>query len=151
MKKEKETILEKAKRKANSAKEKVVDFVDEHRAGIYVAGLTAIGIGGSVLFGKGIHKLNVKARNLIEDEVQLKNQVLGLMEKGSQWREEDYRQSWDKVNELAETLKMQPGEEYIITAPGTYVGQDEMAVSHMVDGTGVYPPDDDCNQETEGE
>lgn len=138
MKKEKETILEKAKRKANSAKEKVVGFVNENGELI---------VGGTVLIASTIAGIAftknacIRAKHTAEDEANLENKMLRIMERGSQWREEDYRESWDKVNELAKTLKMQPGEEYVITAPGTYVGMDEMAVSHMVDGTGVYPPE----------
>lgn len=144
----KETMLEKAKRKANSAKEKVTDFVEEHRTAIYVAGLSAIGVVGTVLLGKSICKLNEKANSIIRD---VENETLSLMERGSEWREEDYRENWDIVNGVARGLDLKPGEEYIITAPGTYVGQDELVVSHMVDGTGVYPPDEDGKPEVEGE
>lgn len=148
MKKEKETILEKAKRKAHSAKEKVVGFVNEN--GELVVGGTVLIVStiAGIAFTKNVCS---KAKLAGEHKEQLKNQVLSLMEKGSQWREECYRENWDIVNGVARGLDLLPGEEYIITAPGTYVGQDELCVSHMVNGIGVYPPDNDCNQETEGE
>lgn len=148
MKKEKETILEKAKRKAHSAKEKVVGFVNENGELIVGGAVLVASTIAGIAFTKNVCN---KAKHAAENEEQLKNQILGLMEKGSQWREEDYRENWDIVNGVARGLDLKQGEEYIITAPGTYVGQDELIVSHMVNGTGVYPPDDDCNQETEGE
>lgn len=143
----KETMLEKAKRKANSAKEKVANFVEEHRAAIYVAGLSAIGVAGSVLLGKRICKLNAKATGLICD---IENETLSLMERDSAWREEDYRENWDIVNGVAKALDLKPGESYIIEGPGIVDGHD-LIVSHMVDGIGVYPPDEDEKPEVEGE
>lgn len=144
----KETMLEKAKRKANSAKEKAVCFWNENGEMIVLIGTGVVGIAGTILFAKHVCK---KAEEAALHEEQIKKQCLSLMERGSAWREEDYRESWDAVNSLAGTLNLKPGEEYIITAPGTYVGQDELAVSHMIDGTGVYPPDEDEKPEVEGE
>lgn len=149
MNKEKETILEKAKRKAHSAKEKVVGFVNENGELIIGGTVLIVSTIAGIAFTKNVCN---KAKHAAENEEQLKKQVLGLMEKGSQWREEDYRENWDIVNGVARGLDLKQGEEYIITAPGTYVGQDELTISHMVNGTGVYPPENvDSNSETEGE
>lgn len=144
----KETMLEKAKRKANSAKEKAVCFWNENGELIVSIGAGVVGIAGTILFEKHVCDKAEKAVALHEEQLQ---QCLSLMERDSAWREEDYRESWNAVNSLAETLDLKAGEEYIITAPGTYVGQDKLAVSHLVDGTGVYPPDEDEKPETEGE
>lgn len=60
-----------------------------------------------------------------------------------------YKETWDKVNEFAKTLKLQPGEMYIIEDQMQFQGDDYYSevdfsmpvVSHLVFNETIYPPD----------
>lgn len=61
----------------------------------------------------------------------------------SNW-DEKYREKWDKVNEFAKTLDLDEGESFWIDEPSQYdVESDEPIVSHMINGSGCYPPEID--------
>lgn len=61
----------------------------------------------------------------------------------SNW-DEKYREKWDKVNEFAKTLDLDEGESFWIDEPSQYdVESDEPIVSHMIYGSGCYPPERD--------
>ena len=63
------------------------------------------------------------------------------------WKEE-YREVYDKVNEFATTIDLEDGEMYIIERNSEFDGYRKEhnlptnIVSHMIDGDGVYPPDE---------
>lgn len=59
-----------------------------------------------------------------------------------QWSEEKYRETYDRVVEFAKTLPLIDGESYWIDRDDRY-NNGEVIVSHMIDGTGVYPDDDE--------
>lgn len=60
------------------------------------------------------------------------------------WKDEWYRENWDKVNEFAKTLTLLPGESFWIEEPTQYDAEPDegssVIVSHLVYGDGVYPP-----------
>ena len=61
----------------------------------------------------------------------------------SNW-DEKYREKWDKVNEFAKTLDLDEGESFWIDEPSQYdVESNEPIVSHMIYGSGCYPPERD--------
>ena len=68
-------------------------------------------------------------------------------EKVKTWNEK-YKETWDTVNEFAKTLKLQPGEMYIIEDQMQFQGDDYFSevdfsmpvISHMVFNEGIYPP-----------
>lgn len=61
----------------------------------------------------------------------------------SNW-DEKYREKWDKVNEFAKTLDLDEGESFWIDEPSQYdVEGNEPIVSHMINGSGCYPPERD--------
>ena len=64
------------------------------------------------------------------------------------WEQGGYQDNWNKVSEFAKTLKLAPGEEYLLSestywndSDAPYTG--DVTVSHLVCGTGVYPPNQD--------
>lgn len=59
-------------------------------------------------------------------------------EEGSDWK---YQETWDKVNDFAKDVNLEDDEMYIIHNDDN----NETTVSHLVDGSGEYPP-----EETEG-
>lgn len=65
--------------------------------------------------------------------------------------DEFYKDTWEKVNEFAKTLKLQPGESYIIEDQMQFADEKDYytdidwsmpIVSHMVFNEGIYPPGD---------
>lgn len=64
----------------------------------------------------------------------------------SNWSE-DYRETWDKVHEFANNIKLVDGETYIIERYSDYddirkeKGLPVNIVSHLIHGEGVYPND----------
>lgn len=56
-----------------------------------------------------------------------------------EWKEE-YRNTYDLVKEFASGLELKDGEAYIIEHNSEW--SDDNIVSHMIDETGVYPPDE---------
>lgn len=67
------------------------------------------------------------------------------------WNEEEYRETYDKVTEFANSLTLKLGEGYYIEDRTQYYDTDwykgpkdgTPSVSHMIDGWGVYPPDEE--------
>ena len=56
-----------------------------------------------------------------------------------EWKEE-YRNTYDLVKEFASGLELKDGEAYTIEHNSEW--SDDNIVSHMIDETGVYPPDE---------
>lgn len=59
----------------------------------------------------------------------------------SGWKE-DYRDSFDEVTELSKRITLYPGESYMIEEPRQFgLDTDQPVVSHLINGTGCYPPE----------
>lgn len=56
--------------------------------------------------------------------------------------EEFYKDNWDEVSECAKRLSLKPGEMFIIEDPTQYGDSTEPIISHLVNNTGVYPPEE---------
>ena len=57
--------------------------------------------------------------------------------------EQNYKDNWDEVVECAKRLELKPGEMFIIEDPSAYGNDTEPIISHLVNGSGLYPPDYD--------
>lgn len=80
-----------------------------------------------------------KAYSCDVEERASKEELLPYWTRG--WKEE-YRDNWNLVHEFSDKLELEPGESYMIER----MSDDETGknvVSHMVDYTGVYPPDEE--------
>ena len=63
------------------------------------------------------------------------------VEDDSSWNE-DYRDSFDEVTELSKRITLHPGESYMIEEPRQFgLDTDRPVVSHLINGTGCYPPE----------
>ena len=62
-----------------------------------------------------------------------------------EWSEEKYRDTFDKVTEFAKTLPLIDGESYWIDKDDRY-NNGEVIVSHMIDGIGVYPKEEEADE-----
>ena len=59
----------------------------------------------------------------------------------SDWREE-YRDNFNEVTELAKRITLAPGESFMIEEPRQFgLDTDQPVVSHLINGTGCYPPE----------
>lgn len=59
----------------------------------------------------------------------------------SSWKEE-YRDTWDEVNELSKRIDLAPGESYMIEESRQLgLDTDRPVISHMIYGNGCYPPE----------
>lgn len=57
---------------------------------------------------------------------------------------EDYRDTWDEIHELADRIDLAPGETYVLEeASQLGVEANKPVISHLVYGTGCYPPEID--------
>lgn len=57
------------------------------------------------------------------------------------WKE-DYRDSFNEVTELSKRITLHPGESYMIEEPRQFgLDTDRPVVSHLINGTGCYPPE----------
>lgn len=103
------------------------------------------GIGGGLTLGAGL--LLSKTKDPHEEALEKVNSQYALpdLNESSDWNE-SYRENWDKVNEFANTLTLEPGEMYIIEDANQYRGEgltSDIAVSHLIYGDGVYPPEEE--------
>jgi hypothetical protein len=59
----------------------------------------------------------------------------------SNW-DEKYRKNWNAVNKFAQDLILEDGESYLLEDAKQYnVPCDHAMISHLIDGTGCYPPE----------
>lgn len=57
---------------------------------------------------------------------------------------EDYRDTWDEIHELVDRIDLAPGETYVLEeASQLGVEANKPVISHLVYGTGCYPPEVD--------
>ena len=129
------------KEKFIKAKEKVVSFVEEHPkitgALIFMGCVTGAAVISAV---RSEHELSLEDYAYIEEQ-EFENEK-------QDWKQ--YEENWNKVNEFAETLKLLPGESFIIEDPEQYRDCTDFSqcdfskpiVSHLVYNEGVYPPEE---------
>ena len=121
------------KEKFIKAKEKVVNFVEEHPK------ITAALVFMSCIAGAATLSA-IRTEHYIgsEEWAELQAGILNDISKNDKEEWKKYEENWNKVNEFAETLHLLPGECFIIE------DADEATpiVSHLVCNEGVYPPED---------
>ena len=129
-------VKTKAKETAVKVKDSTLNYIDKH-PGVLIGAM----IGGAI----GMATLNAK-RETSQKALESGNNVENL-----EWREEPefdhykwdekYAENYNKVNEFADTLKLEKGEMYIIEDQTQYasIADNRPIVSHLVDGIGVYP------------
>ena len=124
--------------------QKVKKWCKEHP--VELIGLIG-GIGGGLTLGAGLLLSKINAKDPLEEALDCEK---SLEEGHSQYAlpdwNESYRENWDKVNEFANTLTLEPGEMYIIEDANQYKGEgltSDITVSHLVYGDGVYPPEEE--------
>lgn len=136
------------KEKLKNLKERAVEFYKEHKTGVIAAG---IGIG---TFALGSYATYRMMQNNGDDEsvpeLDYDETVEEVVEDPYRWNEEEYRETYDRVREFADTLNLKCGESYIIDDCKQYYDSDwykgrtddKPIVSHMLYGTGVYPDEE---------
>lgn len=75
---------------------------------------------------------------------ELKERILGSCKEKAgmpEWDEERWGDRYRKVEEFANSIGLEDTEEFWIAGKDCY-GTEDMVISHMVDGWGVYPPED---------
>ena len=144
-------------------KEKISEFYKKHPVGCNVA-IGAIGI--TVL---GLIKYKFSHTESVDEEIveipfeymkeaeekiaddDIETEIVETESKTIndryEWKEE-YREGWNMVHEFSKTLPLIDGESYYIERNSEY--SDDPIISHMIDDSGVYPPDDDKEEESAG-
>lgn len=129
------------KEKFIKAKNKVVNFVEEHpkitAALVFMGMITTCAVVSAARSNDG---MTLEDYALLEEKEDEKDR--------QEWKQ--YEENWNKVNEFAETLKLLPGESFIIEDPEQYRDCTDFSqcdfskpiVSHLVYNEGVYPPED---------
>lgn len=125
-------------------KNKAKKFYTEHKTGchIVIGSICLIVVGGiSYAIGKNVEENNVAIPDDIWDKIESNNNDNDNDDSklSTNWSEE-YREGWNAVNELANSINLKDGESYIIERNNKY--SDKPIVSHMIYDTGVYPPDE---------
>jgi len=133
-------VKTKAKETAVKVKDGTLNFIDKH---------PAILIGAMITGAVGMAALNAK-RETSQEALESGNNVENLERREEpefdpySWNEK-YTENYNKVNTLADTLKLEKGEMYVIEDQtqydGTCVDQSKPIVSHLIYGVGVYPDD----------
>ena len=136
---------------------RVKRFYREHKTGCKIAiGVTATaltcGVGYVLLRNK--HSDDVPE---IEAPVALPEVTVGQeldvtrgneIDYTSEWKEE-YRDTYNRVNDFAQSLDLVDKEMYVIERNSEFddirnaLGKPEIIVSHLIDCRGVYPPEED--------
>ena len=129
------------KEKLIKAKNKVVNFVEEHpkitAALVFMGMITTCAVVSATRSNDG---MTLEDYALLEEKEDEKER--------QEWKQ--YEENWNKVNEFAETLKLLPGESFIIEDPEQYRDCTDFSqcdfskpiVSHLVYNEGVYPPEE---------
>ena len=159
---------DKAKEKAIQAKEAIEGFVAKHPK-VFIIGSLAVGTGLLLLCTNESNSGSNDNSALPEPDNDYAGMIQkGLSESGDTdkiefipaknesdeshknalkklW-EEEYKDNWDKVNACASSLDLKMGEMFIIEDSKQYADEpwyDGLPiVSHLVNNSGVYPPDD---------
>lgn len=123
------------KEKFIKAKEKVVNFVEDHPN--ITAALVFMGCitGAAVISAVRSENYNGTLDGISNDDV-------------NDWKQ--YEENWNKVNAFAETLNLLPGESFIIEDAEQYRDCTDLVncdfskpiVSHLVYNEGIYPPEE---------
>ena len=156
----------KAKEKAAKLKENVSTFVSEHPG--VIVGIAVVGAGIGIFMRSGNSKPESIYIPPSED-----NDYAGMVQSGKSesgddeeidfipakdesdesrkealkklW-EEEYKENWDKVYDLANSLDLKYGEMFMIEDSKQYADEPwydgKPIVSHLVNNKGIYPPDE---------
>jgi len=135
------------KEKLKNLKEHTVKFYKEHKTGVIAAG---IGIGTFALGSYATYRMMQNGDDESVPELDYDETVEEVVEDPYRWNEEEYRETYDRVREFADTLNLKCGESYIIDDCKQYYDDDwykgrtddKPIVSHMLYGTGVYPDEE---------
>ena len=133
------------------------NFWQRHKRKIIIGGLVTVGIvGGVYITYKCMEAEDAKTIDAQKTLNVVKDQAVKAIERNDiyseqrklTWEQGGYQENWDKVNEFAKTLKLAPGEEYFLSESTYWSDTDnpytgEVTVGHLVDGTGIYPPNQD--------
>ena len=120
-----------------------VNFVKEHPTEC-----TYILLGGIIVGFTATAIYNAKNKNKYPIPDPTYDAAKALEDEKKTW-DEFYKETWDAVNEFAKTLKLQPGEMYIIedqmqfkSDPEYYTDVDFSmpVISHLVFNNVIYPP-----------
>lgn len=113
--------------------------------------VTEIGIGAGIGYGicKVINACSKKDGEEIYSDEHERTVIDALPGYDDNWSEE-YREDYDKVVAFSKELNMRPGEMYMIEDCTQYYNTDwyegsrdgSPAVSHLIYGIGVYPPEE---------
>lgn len=131
-------------------KKKACDFYNEHKTGVKTA---AIGIGAFALGSFATYRmLHSDAESVDVPELDYDAAIANEVDEGNpyRWNEEEYRETYDRVREFADTLNLKCGESYIIDDCKQYYDDDwykgrtddKPIVSHMLNGVGIYPDEE---------
>ena len=133
------------KEKFIKAKEKVINFVEEH------PNITAALIFMGCVTGAAVISAVRSENSMSADEcAELQNGILDDVSNDDVNDWEQYEENWNKVNAFAETLNLLPGESFIIEDAEQYRDCTDFSqcdfskpiVSHLVYNEGVYPPEE---------
>lgn len=141
---------QKFKEKVDTVVDKAADFASDHPILTTVAFTTAVMV-PVMAFRAAIDPVYNVPHDYYENNVDPNKYTVVPKEEPkvekakdpwtSNW-DEKYREKWDKVNEFAKTLDLDEGESFWIDEPSQYdVESDEPIVSHMINGSGCYPPE----------
>lgn len=129
------------KEKFIQMKNKIVNFAQEHPkitgALIFMGLVTGCAVTSAI---RSEHQLSLEDYARIEEQ-EIENEK-------QEWKQ--YEENWNKVTEFAETLKLLPGESFIIEDSEQYRDCTDFSqcdfskpiVSHLVYNEGVYPPEE---------
>lgn len=135
-------MFEKIRKRVSATCNKAEQFYNEHKVLCWVGGITIVAvIGGFIIYKRGVARTAVDVAQKTVDNIDNDKRMFEEV-RNPRFYEGGYEENWNKVNEFASTLKLKPGEEYIITEASTdgigLFGEPNI-VSHFVDHEGVYP------------
>ena len=164
-------VVDKAEEVADKTVGKVFDFMSEHPTLTVMGVVGAAMIPAWIITAKGAKErqehwiqacdaytaslsqnddkesdwINEIAKTEAQKQIELENikaeQTKKTISIFDNWKE-DYRDSFDEVTELSKRITLHPGESYMIEEPRQFgLDTDRPIVSHLINGTGCYPPE----------
>lgn len=140
------------KEKCIAIKNKVTNFWKEHKAEIIIAGVATSGVAmACIAAAKASKEDEYKYDYDCEEQDDTRKFTIVDELDTRTWCDELHRENWDKIQEFCKDLKLGKNESYIIDDSQRYYGEDwytgrrdgGVLISHLVDGEGCYPPDEE--------